>query len=104
MMTGCCLKNSNGSTDWLNKRCKQILKQKKKDYKPYPGFYDLRIFDLNPREFFAAWRVQDFLHRAAGCKGYYKTYAPRQWEEIKELGALLQMFLLPRLKPNEELR
>lgn len=80
------------------------MKQKKKDYKPYPGFYDLRIFDLNPREFFAAWRVQEFLHRSASCKNYYKTYAPRQWEEIKELGALLQMFLLPRLKPNEELR
>lgn len=29
-------------------------KLKKKDYTPYPGFYDLRIFDLNPRELFAA--------------------------------------------------
>ena len=76
---------------------------KKKDYTPYPGFYDLRIFVLTPKEFFAACRVQEFPHRAAGRKQYYKTYAHRQWEEIKELGALLQIFLLPRLKPNEEL-
>ena len=80
------------------------MKRKKNDYTPYPGFYDLRIFDLTAKEFFSAWRVQEFLHRAAGRKNYYKTYAPRQWEELKELGAFLQMFLLPRLKPNEELR
>lgn len=80
------------------------MKRKKKDYTTYPGFYDLRIFDLSHREFLAAWRVQEFLHRAAGRKSYYKTYAPRQWEELKELGALLQTFLLPGLKPNEELR
>ena len=80
------------------------MKQKKKDYKPYSGFYDLRIFDLNPREFFAAWRVQDYLHTASNCREYYKTYAPRRWEQIKELAAYLQIFLLPRLKPNETLR
>ena len=80
------------------------MKRKKNDYTPYPGFYDLRIFDLTAKEFISSWRVQEFLHRAAGRKNYYKTYAPRQWEELQELGALLQMFLLPRLKPNEELR
>lgn len=77
---------------------------KKKEYKPYPGLYDLRIFDLNPKEFFAAWRVQEFLHRASGCKRYYKTYAPREWERIKELAAYLQIFLLPKLKSSEVLR
>lgn len=77
---------------------------KKKNYTPYPGFFDLRIFDLNPKEFFAAWRVQDYLYRTAQQKAYYKRYAPHQWEEIKEVSAILQMFLLPRLKAGETLR
>ena len=79
-------------------------KLKKKDYTPYPGFLDLRIFDLNPKEFFAAWRVQDYLYRISQQKAYYKRYAPHQWEEIKEVSAILQMFLLPRLKAGETLR
>lgn len=77
---------------------------KKKNYTPYPGFFDLRIFDLNPKEFFAAWRVQDYLYRISQQKAYYKRYAPHQWEEIKEVSAILQMFLLPRLKAGETLR
>lgn len=35
---------------------------------------------------------------------YYKKFAPYQWEQIKDLAAQLQMFLLPRLKPTETLR
>ena len=77
---------------------------KKKNYTPYPGFFDLRIFELNQKEFFAAWRVQDYLYRISQQKSYYKRYAPRHWEEIKELSAILQMFLLPRLKAGETLR
>jgi len=80
------------------------MKLKKKDYTPYPVFFDLRIFDLNPKEFFAAWRVQDYLYRISQQKAYYKRYAPHQWEEIKEVSAILQMFLLPRLKAGETLR
>ncbi len=79
-------------------------KLKKKDYQPYPGFYDLRVFNLNPREFFAAWRIQDYLYRASKQRAYYKKFAPYQWEQIKDLAARLQMFLLPRLKPTETLR
>lgn len=79
-------------------------KLKKKDYAPYPGFFDLRIFDLNQREFFAAWRVQDYLYRMAKQKAYYKQFAPHKWEEIKELSAMFQMFLIPRLKDGETLR
>lgn len=79
-------------------------KLKKKNYIPYPGFYDLRIFDLSSKEFFAAWRIQDYLYRASKLRGYYKQFAPHQWEQIKELAALFQMFLLPRLKEKEELR
>ena len=39
------------------------MKMKRKNYTPYPGFYDLRIFNLNPKEFSAAWRVQELLYR-----------------------------------------
>ena len=77
---------------------------KKRDYTPYPGFFDLRIFDLNQKEFFAAWRVQDYLYRIVQQKAYYKRYAPHRWEEIKEVSTILQMFLLPRLKAGEILR
>lgn len=79
-------------------------KRKKKDYTPYPGFYDLRIFDLNPKEFFAAWRVQEFLYRQSLQREYYKRFAPLEWEKLKDLSAQLQMVLLPKLKPGEELR
>lgn len=77
---------------------------KKSNYLPYPGFYDLRIFNLNPKEFAAAWRVQQFLHHVSEHKDYYKRFEPMQWEEIKELAAMLQMILIPKLKPGEELR
>lgn len=80
------------------------MKLKKKDYKPYPGFYDLRIFELNTREFFAAWRIQEYLYRSSKQRCYYKRYDPYRWEQIKDLAAQLQMFLLPRLKPGEVLR
>ena len=79
-------------------------KLKKKDYQPYPGFYDLRLFNLNPREFFAAWGIQDYLYRVSKQREYYKRFAPYQWEQIKDLAAQLQMFLLPRLKATETLR
>ena len=77
---------------------------KKSDYKPYPGFFDLRIFDLGSKQFFAAWRIQDYLYRVSKQREYYKRYAPYQWEQIKDLAAQLQMFLLPRLKTTETLR
>jgi hypothetical protein len=35
--------------------------KKKSDYKPYNGFYDLRAFDLNLKEFRKFWNVQEFL-------------------------------------------
>lgn len=79
-------------------------KLKRKNYIPYPGFYDLRIFDLNPKQFNAAWRVQDYLYSVSQQQCYYKQYAPHQWEEIKELASLFLMYLLPLLKKGETLR
>ena len=80
------------------------VKLKYKDYTPYPGFYDLRIFDLNSKEFFAAWRVQEFLYRQSIQRDYYKQFAPLEWEKLKDLSAQFQMILLPKLKPGEILR
>lgn len=79
-------------------------KFKKKDYQPYPDFYDLRIFELNPREFFAMWRIQDYLYKTSKQRAYYKKFTPYQWEQIKDLAAQLQMFLLSGLTPTETLR
>lgn len=81
----------------------QPFKNKSK-YSPYPGFYDLRVFNLNPKEFSAAWLVQDFLYRQSLKREYYKCFAPLEWERLKDLAAQFQMILLPKLKPGEELR
>ena len=79
----------------------QPFKNKSK-YSPYPGFYDLRVFNLNPKEFSAAWRMQDFLYRQSLKREYYKCFAPLEWERLKDLAAQFQMILLPKLKPGEE--
>lgn len=79
-------------------------KRKRKDYTPFPGFYDLRVFNLNDREFQAAWRAQEYLSQVSKQHAYYKRYNPFMWEQIKELSAQLQMFLLPRLKRGKELQ
>lgn len=76
----------------------------KKNYTPYPGFYDLRIFNLNQKEFSTAWRVQDFLYSKSLGREYYKRYAPVEWERFKDILTYLQMILLPRLKRDEKLR
>ena len=64
----------------------QPFKNKSK-YSPYPGFYDLRVFNLNPKEFSAAWRVQDFLYRQSLKREYYKCFAPLEWERLKDPAA-----------------
>lgn len=79
-------------------------KMKRRNYTPYPGFYDLRIFDLNSKEFAAACRVQEFLYQRSLRRDYYKRFAPMEWERLKELSAQFQMILLPKLKPGEKLR
>ena len=42
--------------------------RKRRDYQPFPGLYDLRLFDLNSKQFEAAWRVQECLYRACKCR------------------------------------
>ena len=46
--------------------------RKRKNYQPFPGFCDLRLFDLNSKQFEAAWRVQEYLYRASKCREYYR--------------------------------
>ena len=42
--------------------------RKRKNYQPFPGFCDLRLFDLDSKQFEAAWRVQEYLYRASKCR------------------------------------
>ena len=37
-------------------------------------------------------------------RDYYKQFAPLEWEQLKDLAAQLQIILLPKLKPGEEVR
>lgn len=48
--------------------------RKRKGYQPFPGLYDLRLFDLDPKQFEAAWRVQECLYRACKCREYYRQF------------------------------
>lgn len=75
-----------------------------KNYTPYPGFYDLRIFALTPKQFSAAWQLQEYLYQMSKQKAYYERYDPYRWEQVKELAAEFQMFLLPLLKKSEKLK
>ena len=72
--------------------------RKRKDYQPFPGLYDLRLFDLNSKQFEAAWRVQECLYRACKCREYYRQYAPERWSALQDLSARLQMLILPLKK------
>lgn len=81
-----------------------MANQKRRDYRPYPGFFDLRIFTLSNREFMAAWHIQQCLYQISSQREYYKKNHPVMWEHAKEASAQLQMFLLPRLKKHETLQ
>jgi len=63
------------------------------DYKPYPGFYDLRDFKLTITVFRKLWNIQRYLHYVETNKQYFKKYEPVQWEDVKELSANYQQIL-----------
>jgi len=70
-----------------------LTKLKKKDYHPYPGFYDLREFNLPITLFRKLWKIQDFLNHVNARKEYYKKYNAIQWGKAKELSAAYQRVL-----------
>ncbi len=74
------------------------LERKRKNYQPFPGLCDLRLFDLDSKQFEAAWRVQEYLYRASKCREYYRQYDPGRWTALQDLTARLQMLLLPLKK------
>ena len=63
------------------------------DYKPYPGFYDLREYNLTVKMFKKLWRTQDMLYHMSARKDYYKKWHPAQWEKAKEVSACYQQML-----------
>ena len=73
-------------------------KPKRKNYQPFPGLCDLRLFDLNPKQFEAAWHVQEYLYHASKCREYYRKYAPERWIALQDLSARFLMLLLPLKK------
>lgn len=90
------------------------MKLNSEKYEPIDGFFDLRNFDLTKTEFQSAWNIQKFLKQKQDTRNSYKKYNaenPHQqkimgdsdWQKALELSAELQMFLLPKLKPNCEL-
>lgn len=80
------------------------IKNKKRDiseYTPYSGFYDLRAFDIPPKEFKKLWGIQEFLHdvemkRRAGNKH-------PQIQELREFSAKYQQALFAYPIINKEL-
>ena len=72
--------------------------RKRKDYQPFPGLYDLRLFDHNSKQFEAAWRVQECLYRACKCREYYRQFDPGRWTMFQDMSARLQMLILPLKK------
>jgi hypothetical protein len=63
------------------------------DYKPYKGFYDLREFNLNKRDFIKAWGLQEVIYLANKKKEYYKKYDPLMWQKALDYSARLNYYL-----------
>lgn len=88
----------NKMTKELNEKFKNIL-----DYKPYKGFYDLRNYKLNEKEFKDFWITQDFLNYCELNKEMIKNNIPELYEELKELSANYQQDLLTHEELEEEI-
>lgn len=77
------------------------MRKKKRDYKPYTGFYDLRAFRLPWHVFLRLWRIQSFLSTIETNRRNGKIHP--QIEEIKKLSADYQECLLQYPNINKEL-
>lgn len=84
-----------------NTKVKRLL-ERFPDYIPFPGFYDLREFNLSFTMFKKLWKIQDFLNHVAIHKEYYKKHNRTQWEKAKELSADYQRALF-RFKHTNQL-
>ena len=62
-----------------------------KNYQPYPGFLDLRDYELSKRDFIKWWRVQDMLAHMQKRAEYFKKYHPAQWQKAQEISAEYNM-------------
>lgn len=81
------------SEDEFKKRLNAKFKNKT-NYKPYPGFYDLRTFKLNDSEFKNLWLIQDLLNYSEFYKETLKCKIPDLYVRLKELSADYQQELL----------
>jgi len=73
---------------------------KKSKYKPLPGFYDLRAFNIPSNEFIKLWGIQKFLYKVEMERKAGVIHP--QIEEIREFSAKYQqsLFQYPVIKPE----
>ena len=57
------------------------------NYEPYPGFFDLRDYELSKRDFIRWWKVQDMLAHMQKRGEYFRKYHPAQWQKAQEISA-----------------
>lgn len=75
-----------------------------KKYKPYKGFFDLRKFNINIRDFKKCWDIQYDLFHTQKDSEYIKKWHPAQWQAAQEVSGKLQLFLFNKgLKNGEKL-
>jgi len=69
-------------------------KVKIENYSPYPGFLDLRDYELPKRDFMRWWKVQDMLTHMQKRAEYFKKYHPAQWQKAQEISAEYNMIIM----------
>lgn len=73
----------------------------KESYQPFPGFYDLRAFDIPKKEFQKIYNVQEFLYSVE--QNRRKGIIHPQIEEVREMSGKYQQTLFSYKVINEEL-
>lgn len=79
------------------------MKKTKIDYQPLNGFFDLRNFDLNKKEFKSCYNIQQKLKHTQDNATHIKKMDKRTWEQAKHISAELQQFLISKLKKGAEI-
>ena len=82
---------------------KKKTRYDKSDYTPLKGFYDLKDFNIPPKQFNSFVSVQKFLARQEKNKKYIKEHSPNEWQKIQNLAAQyeLALFEFERVNINE---
>lgn len=82
--------------------------KKVEDYKPIPGFYDLRDFDIPEKDFKELWKLQLYLDDYQRNRDKHSFAFPNLWDLLKQTAGdyqakLLSFPLKSNTKNNEDL-